>query len=860
MKAIRWVQSLLAMRIMRQGDVSYAEALQTLVDQVDDASDDVGAFYATYEEKGLSRSVKLKGRKFAVSPGAVGAFALPKLLRYAARMGIPGVVDIDMKAAHVHALWDLAGPVLQARSPQLAALREDRDKWVAEHLHTMPESDAGYESYKVLILAVLNGKKPRPSWPKELRDLAAECQRIREMLAQKHPEVVEKLRKCKRDPVVSATSLLMMDLEQRHAESMIDAAGPALMSIEHDGIVVSDASPELLAKIAASVPWPVQFTTYPQTQEEFLAFAAKREPNHDWRATSNIPWCGVLRALKSCHIVLAPKSKEEDGEEKHKDEAKFMYAHTDFATVVASRLEGDVVVDHGRLKFFNRETCTWNFEGTDNELHNLVRTQLHDAFRGRHIAFEAYAPVWKAHGQVHPLLKCHSNITPVRAEVKSMLCGKAPEACDLRRMLPFKNGIVYDFEQGKAYKVHRGIAPSRTVPWDYDSWQLDGEVQKEFGDVVSDMLTWERNGGGDLVPEPPTGDVEHDLRLHKGNPVLAERFTNVLCKIPGVEFITRWFDADCASYFLQHYVRMLSAEPKFCEMLNIHGPPRSGKDAMAALFESHVGNIDNGGFGGGLMPEQVQIPSRGGSTARSSKDGPTPFTHALKDARSVVVPELKREVLDMDVLKGIIEQEGARITSRQCRGNVNRWNPSALLVTIGNYCPDFGDSPPDGTERRVNVLAMKNRFAVQADPESMVLLGDFSLKAKINKGLIFNDFFHVAKAFYPFLALYGDKIRRPRTVELDTAEALAPRETEASGTPWYLEIFAPADADHEPLLPQQVRQMTLEKLGLRRLTDATTELKKLGFNLEARDSSGNARCVRFKFPATSKAVPVARKS
>eukprot|EP00969_Alexandrium_andersonii_P312615 13812209-Alexandrium_andersonii.AAC.1 len=123
---------------------------------------------------------------------------------------------------------------------------------------------------------------------------------------------------------------------------------------------------------------------------------------------------------------------------------------------------------------------------------------------------------------------------------------------------------------------------------------------------------------------------------------------------------------------------------------------------MAALFESHMGNIDEGGFGGGLMPEQVQINTRPSGGGRSSKDGPTPFTHALKDARSVVVPELTRDALDMDILKSIVEQEGAKITSRQCRGNVNRWNPSALLVAIGNNCPDFGERPPDGTERRVN--------------------------------------------------------------------------------------------------------------------------------------------------------------
>jgi hypothetical protein len=43
------------------------------------------------------------------------------------------------------------------------------------------------------------------------------------------------------------------------------------------------------------------------------------------------------------------------------------------------------------------------------------------------------------------------------------------------------------------------------------------------------------------------------------------------------------------------------------------------------------------------------------------------------------------------------------------------------------------------------------------------------------------------------------------------------------------------------------------------MTDATTELKKKGFNLDARDVTGRNRCVKFKFPGTSKAVPVAMK-
>ncbi len=74
-----------------------------------------------------------------------------------------------------------------------------------------------------------------------------------------------------------------------------------------------------------------------------------------------------------------------------------------------------------------------------------------------------------------------------------------------------------------------------------------------------------------------------------------------------------------------------------------------------------------------------------------------------------MVPELKQdEALDMEMLKALVEQEGARITSRKCRGNTSRWRPTALIVTVGNYFPNYGAKPPDGTERRVDALTMRN--------------------------------------------------------------------------------------------------------------------------------------------------------
>ena len=220
-----------------------------------------------YYEMGVSKEVGLKGRRFATKSGHIGAFALPKLLRYAARMDMPGAKDLDFHASHVQALWELAAE-LQTKSLELRALRESRDALIDRYLRgVMPETDEGYDSYKQVILAVLNGMSTRTSWPLELQKLAAECAAIRNMLANKYPELVKELRQRKRrDLVVSATSILMMDLERKYLDRMVEAAGTYLISVEHDGIVALDAPDDVIFAIVASVPWPVCITTYPQSR------------------------------------------------------------------------------------------------------------------------------------------------------------------------------------------------------------------------------------------------------------------------------------------------------------------------------------------------------------------------------------------------------------------------------------------------------------------------------------------------------------------------------------------------------------------------------------------------------------------
>ena len=156
----------------------------------------------------------------------------------------------------------------------------------------------------------------------------------------------------------------------------------------------------------------------------------------------------------------------------------------------------------------------------------------------------------------------------------------------------------------------------------------------------------------------------------------------------------------------------------------------------------------------------------------------------------------------------------------------------------------------------MNILTMRNRFGPKSDAESLLLQGDFNLKSKINNGQVWNDFFHVAAAFYDFLPLNTDKVRRPAKVEADTSEALQRAYAAVDANPWYLDAFRPADETHPAITAAEVRTETRNALGFTRLVDATTELTKLGFNLNA--VVGGRRLVKFKFPGHATASFVAK--
>jgi hypothetical protein len=108
-------------------------------------------------------------------------------------------------------------------------------------------------------------------------------------------------------------------------------------------------------------------TVYPQTHAEVLRFAVEGSPERDSAKTSRIAWSAALAARRCCFSVLRGDT-----------DARLPTSQADFAAVVASMLEGDALVDHSKIVFFDEAACAWDFERTLDEARTLFRMQLHD--------------------------------------------------------------------------------------------------------------------------------------------------------------------------------------------------------------------------------------------------------------------------------------------------------------------------------------------------------------------------------------------------------------------------------------------------------------------------------------------------
>jgi hypothetical protein len=162
-RAIEVGQNMKALRQLRLGAGSYAEALEVLVRQSSDSTDHYGRFEVRYKEGVLAQKLGIKARRSCYTPGHMGAFALPKVLRVLCRLEMD-VFDIDMKAGHFQGMCEMISEWgLQPRSfPMVLAVASAREEFIDRVLRpAMPwEKD-----FKQLILSVAFGRRREPCWP-----------------------------------------------------------------------------------------------------------------------------------------------------------------------------------------------------------------------------------------------------------------------------------------------------------------------------------------------------------------------------------------------------------------------------------------------------------------------------------------------------------------------------------------------------------------------------------------------------------------------------------------------------------------------------------------------------------------------
>ena len=321
---------------------------------------------------------------------------------------------------------------------------------------------------------------------------------------------------------------------------------------------------------------------------------------------------------------------------------------------------------------------------------------------------------------------------------------------------------VFDFSSGRIRDCAPNMFVSRRLPFAYA--EFDVEFQKEWSAVIKDVVDyWKKHGAQDLRPEAVEG------KLVFGNPPLAKRVADLCARCDFLMCLQDIFkdNIDELLYFLQHLCRMMSAYPRLCELLYIHGPPKSGKDVLAAFLQTFFGDVDDNGFCSALPGDYFDARASRGS--RGAEDS-HPLLHSIRNARCVIVPEVPEGETSMKLLKPLCEQSGAKVASRTHNQDPTRSHPRYELIFFSNHNLDIGENPDGGACRRVNIVRLQNRFGGNIDDDTAERA---DLKMQIREGQFNLQMFHVVKEFYGGLQLYGTNIRRPARIERETMEVVA---------------------------------------------------------------------------------------
>jgi len=356
-------------------------------------------------------------------------------------------------------------------------------------------------------------------------------------------------------------------------------------------------------------------------------------------------------------------------------------------------------------------------------------------------------------------LKNHGWLTQVRLEVQSRLQGIPPTYDKQRHLLQFKNGMVFNFEQQEVVQAHPRMLISKTLPFDFGecTWPADvraGYLQAVQGvaQVVEKMTDHDKPLVIQMQPD--------DLSLGMGRPEICEKIHQAIGVSPVLTILHDIFKQDLNDliYMLQMFARMMGSYPRLTEMLYLHAGKKSGKDTLAALIENFFGESFAGGVPATYFVEHSQ--GRGGGR----KEDCNPFEASLTGRRVCLVPDMPPGVLDLDHLKTLTEQAGAKVTTRGIREMPTRTNPTYLTICFSNHPPNCGPNPDSGKTVRLCVMRLRNRFLVGAGDGDTEEIG--SVKERVARHDCLRDFFWAVCPWYTVLRNYTRNIvKSPHAIE-----------------------------------------------------------------------------------------------
>merc|ERR1712070_920174 len=128
-----------------------------------------------------------------------------------------------------------------------------------------------------------------------------------------------------------------MDYERMNLDKMEAIAGKCSMCPEADGLVVLNATPDIIKKIHACADMPVEIKDYPQSISQWLSMAQARYPFRYFKIVSRFAWEKIQEVYYNTkHRVDSLWLDEED--------RLPINIHSDFGFAVAAHLEGTLTI------------------------------------------------------------------------------------------------------------------------------------------------------------------------------------------------------------------------------------------------------------------------------------------------------------------------------------------------------------------------------------------------------------------------------------------------------------------------------------------------------------------------------------